>query len=594
MKIKATYIYIAFFLIFLPTFARCESYYIPGSTIDLGFDLANIDFKNYDLEIYFINEYGTIEKTKKIRLSNYRLEENAEEKFKFRAVTPKENGSYRIEAVLLKKSLEKNEGYDHYKTIKSSISRINVVDNSFSTNPSLISDSIDWSRTYSNDKNIKINFSYLPPISGFSTYVKHKTTLYDENNNVVVSQEDTVKTQGDFDNLTIPVSIDNIEHLKSGKYRITTKLLASQNMITPYSITPPLQELNSAEFDVGDIYIVQNTYTNAESKVLHISEFGAFPNDDIDDTIAIINAISELKKRNNVVLEFSEGEYNYSKVIRIENLSHFAVVGRNTKLVSSDHNNSAIIFNHCSDFTISGFHIISEKNELRRQEFEKTGISILNSKNFTVKNNLIYRSAAAGLVIARGSSYFQIHDNVVLETKADAIHTTGASAYGLIYNNITDNSGDDGIAVISYINPKGVSHNIKIFNNNILGNSHGRGIAVGGGSDISISNNRIAETDVAGILIAADYFYSTFGAKNISITNNSITSACRDPMNAHSALLVYGRSSDKARLKDYDNIERKELFLDIENIAINGNIIDSENCNGKYRLGPHINKILLQ
>ena len=70
-----------------------------------------------------------------------------------------------------------------------------------------------------------------------------------------------------------------------------------------------------------------------------------------------------------------------------------------------------------------------------------------------------------------------------------------------------------------------MSRNVLITGNSLEGNAWGRGITVVGGTDVTISNNIVRDVQVsAGILVAQEDSYRTYGVSDVRVENNVVSS----------------------------------------------------------------------
>jgi parallel beta-helix repeat protein len=138
---------------------------------------------------------------------------------------------------------------------------------------------------------------------------------------------------------------------------------------------------------------------------------------------------------------------------------------------------------------------------------------------------------------------FLVTGNTVTRTLADGIHVTAGSKNGRIINNTVRETGDDMIAVVSYLgagNPvadnasrvlanwnarvqSALVRNVLIAGNKLSGQYWGRGISVVGGQSVTIARNTLNNIPhAAGILIAREAGYQTFGVQNVLVEGNLI------------------------------------------------------------------------
>ncbi|MGC3025891.1 right-handed parallel beta-helix repeat-containing protein [Burkholderia sp. DN3021] len=131
---------------------------------------------------------------------------------------------------------------------------------------------------------------------------------------------------------------------------------------------------------------------------------------------------------------------------------------------------------------------------------------------------------ASGGIFVFGGSGVAIVGNTVRATLADGIHTTYGSTNVLVQNNTVTGTGDDLIAVVSYVGDGRVNSNVLIDHNAVSGNAWGRGISVVGGQAVTISNNTVDGVQkAAGILVAQEDSWKTYGVSNVVITGNAVT-----------------------------------------------------------------------
>jgi polygalacturonase len=297
-----------------------------------------------------------------------------------------------------------------------------------------------------------------------------------------------------------------------------------------------------------------------ELPYVNVKDFGAHGDGLIDDTRAIQSAINNLTEGD--ILFFPKGTYKYSDIITIENINITLLSNHSTLLATSDRQALWIKANHTK---IIGFDLISDFEDTRQGDPAFSHIVLDWAHDTEIRNNYISGGRETG-IIAFNSHYYKIVNNSIADTKADSIHNTEGSSNALIVNNTIIRSGDDGIAVVSYVPYEKLCQNIQIIGNQVINNKGGRGISVVGGEHIRILDNHIESTTAAGIIIASEKSYNTYGNKHITIRNNEIHEANYDKSIDHSAIFLIGRSG---------NAKLKGKFISIinENITIDSNLI---------------------
>jgi hypothetical protein len=243
--------------------------------------------------------------------------------------------------------------------------------------------------------------------------------------------------------------------------------------------------------------------------------YNAVPNDNGDDTPAIVAALAAAKAQGKAV---------------------YIPVGR---------------FLH-TRFTIDGVTVYGEGEasilhandpDQKKIEVKGNGASVRNLKSSTVANvrtngyhfkmqdatNFIIDHVwviggnGAGIFIDGGSNGI-VTNNYVEGTMADAIHNTKGAHHIVVVGNIIRNSGDDCVAVVSYTRQPVMCSDILVEKNDSR-LSHARAYTVVGGQNVTIRNNKLDDTESAGIYISSESAYNTYGVNNVLVENNRVDSA---------------------------------------------------------------------
>lgn len=173
---------------------------------------------------------------------------------------------------------------------------------------------------------------------------------------------------------------------------------------------------------------------------------------------------------------------------------------------------------------------------------------VIMADHVTVTDVVINGSAGAGIYID-GSGYFELNDVRVIRSRADGIHMTNGSHDGVVNNPYTEWTGDDGVAVVSYLPDTAISRNITINNPTVNGTVWGRGVSVVGGQNITYNNITVSNTDSAGIYVASEWSYNTRGVNGVRINGGTVTNANTNPATVHGAILLYAGNAG-TRLDD--------------------------------------------
>ncbi|MET7285301.1 discoidin domain-containing protein [Streptomyces sp. NPDC005573] len=131
-----------------------------------------------------------------------------------------------------------------------------------------------------------------------------------------------------------------------------------------------------------------------------------------------------------------------------------------------------------------------------------------------------------GLWLMGNNDNLVVENNRILDTTADGLNLNG-NAHGVrVSNNFLRNQGDDSLAMWSLNSP---DTNSSFVNNTISQPNLANGIAVYGGSDITVSNNLVSDTNAlgSGIAISNQKFLDPFSplAGTITVSGNTLVRA---------------------------------------------------------------------
>ncbi|GGO06435.1 right-handed parallel beta-helix repeat-containing protein [Saccharibacillus kuerlensis] len=273
--------------------------------------------------------------------------------------------------------------------------------------------------------------------------------------------------------------------------------------------------------------------------VISVLDYGALPNDTKDDYPAFVAAVDAAKSTGKPVY-VPAGNYRISDILTIDGVKLQGAGKFLTTLTSTNPKRGSIDLKG-NGVELSGIkHVYQTTVPRGNGANEKNSITVRGAKNFKINDVYISKSSTAGIMVTYGSTKGTISDNVLDSTGADGIHVTGGSSYITIENNTVRKAGDDTIAVVSYIdNDAQAANHIVIRKNNVGYGSKARGIAIVGGNDITISDNSVQETNMAGIYIAVEASYNTQNVDRVTVSNNMINyTGIAKPQN-HPNVLVY-------------------------------------------------------
>lgn len=269
--------------------------------------------------------------------------------------------------------------------------------------------------------------------------------------------------------------------------------------------------------------------------LVDVTAYGATPGDGSDDQDAIQAALDDAPE--GATLVFPAGEYRHRGVLNVRT-DGLTLWGYGATLTGTDATSHAVIL--FGDRTsVLGFTVQSTpKGRLSAEQ--QMGIALHYTSGSVVRDNTVRNTSSAGIFIW-GAGDYVIKNNVVENTMSDGIHSVGGAHDGLVEGNKLRNIGDDCFAVISYVPEGEMSHDITIRNNSCTGGK-ARGISVAGGVHVLIEGNTIEASAAAGIYLAADASYNTWGAYDVTVRNNTLRGVNTDGAIRHGAIFLWSRS----------------------------------------------------
>ncbi|OXY90302.1 discoidin domain-containing protein [Streptomyces diastatochromogenes] len=135
-----------------------------------------------------------------------------------------------------------------------------------------------------------------------------------------------------------------------------------------------------------------------------------------------------------------------------------------------------------------------------------------------------------GLWLMGNNDNLVVENNRILDTTADGLNLNGTAKGVRVSNNFLRNQGDDALAMWSLYSP---DTNSSFENNTISQPNLANGIAVYGGTDISVKNNLISDTNAlgSGIAISNQKFLDPFNPLSGTITVDGNTLVRAGAMN---------------------------------------------------------------
>lgn len=259
---------------------------------------------------------------------------------------------------------------------------------------------------------------------------------------------------------------------------------------------------------------------------------------DADATATLQAKFDALRPGDTLVLD---GSYSHAGVlvIRVPNVT---IDGNGQTLTATNDATSAVQV-RADGVTIHDLNLSAPIGGPRYAAPEQDKL-LVNADGVALRDITINGSAATGVFIY-DSANFRLDRITVRDSRADGIHMTDGSNNGVVNDVVTERTGDDGVAVISYTNRNtpfsGVCHDIQINSPTVNGTTFGRGISVGGGENITYRNVRVSDTWGAGVYVTTegDPFY-TQSTRGVQILGGTVTGANYSPIPAMGAIAIYG------------------------------------------------------
>ncbi len=210
---------------------------------------------------------------------------------------------------------------------------------------------------------------------------------------------------------------------------------------------------------------------------------------------------------------------------------------------------------------------------------------VVKGQRATISNVRVTGSAGAGVYFS-GATHFVARDITITGTRADGLHMTGGSAFGQVENITTDQTGDDGVAVVSYDHDPAPCHDITEKNITVGSTRWGRGITVVGANNVDIRQFSVARTSSAGLYVANEGNpFFTRSVEQVAITDGTVTGANWDKDIEQGAILVY--SGNQGRF--VHDVTVSNVAVTATSTTVNRNVAIVDETNGGDRAIHDIN-----
>jgi hypothetical protein len=241
----------------------------------------------------------------------------------------------------------------------------------------------------------------------------------------------------------------------------------------------------------------------------------------VDSTAALQSKFNALKPGDTLTLD-PGATYEYSTALTIR-VSGVRINGNGATLKATNPHNAALQI-VANNVTLSNLNLTGQVGVARSDGTGQTRL-VFGGNGVAVSDVNISGGASAGVYVANGSN-FRLDRVAVRDTAADGVQITAGSNNGQINNATVERSGDDAIAVVSYLwgfPPAAPCHDIAI-NSPVVNTTGQRGVVVVGAQNVSITNPTVAKTPLSGIFIGSQGWpFYTAGTTGVQVTGGKIS-----------------------------------------------------------------------
>jgi len=300
----------------------------------------------------------------------------------------------------------------------------------------------------------------------------------------------------------------------------------------PASASPPVAKPPVATPPVARSLPIAPPAIPAPAKVVTPEQYGALGDGSTDDTSALQKAFDSAPAETTVVLT---GIYAHRDVLHLRRAA-LHVSGPGTLLATDESRSSVWI--EADNVLVDGLTIRTARTTQRWSAWEQMGVRLVGGNGITLRSVTVTGAAAAGVYVG-GSAGFILDHVTVQNSRADGIHLTGGSHDGKLMSPTTMNTGDDGVAVVSYGSDGAPCHDITVTSPHVLGTTWGRGISVVGGVRINETDIDVQRTSAAGVYIGAEGSpWFTAAPQDVTVSGGTIVGANTNADVDHGAVLV--------------------------------------------------------
>ncbi|WP_320782866.1 discoidin domain-containing protein [Streptomyces sp. CRN 30] len=299
--------------------------------------------------------------------------------------------------------------------------------------------------------------------------------------------------------------------------------------------------------DVADFEQVAAAATKPSGAV-SVTDKGADPSGQGDSTQAFRDAISAARGG---TVWIPPGEYritsslNGVQDVTVQGAGHWHSVVRGSRFIDQQSSSGGV---HLKDFAVIGEVI--ERDDSSPDNFVNGSLGPDSSVS-----GMWLQHLKVGLWLTGNNDNLVVENNRIIDTTADGLNLNGGARNVTVRNNFLRNQGDDSLAMWSLNSPDVGS----TFENNTISQPNlANGIAVYGGTDITVRDNLISDTNAlgSGIAISNQKFLDPFHPLAGTITVDGNTLVRTGAMNPN-----WGHPMGALRVDSYDSAVEAQVRI---------------------------------
>lgn len=271
-----------------------------------------------------------------------------------------------------------------------------------------------------------------------------------------------------------------------------------------------------------------------------VEDFGAVGDGRTDDSAALARALDELEPGQALVL--ARGRTYLHADVLVCAVPDVLVTGGGVLLATEEERSSLQV--EASGVTVEDLVLAVRTTSRRWDAPAQHRLYVGAHERVALRRVRVTGSAAAGIFLA-GTSAFTIDAAVVADTRADGIHLTQGTHDGTVREPRTSRTGDDGVAVVSYLEDGAVCHDVTVTRPVVATTTGGRGVSVVGGEDIAYDDVSVTGSAAAAVYLACEGEpFNSAPTRRVTVRGGTVEGANTDAGIDHGAVLVYSGRGD--------------------------------------------------